>query len=191
MSTYAQTAPARRAGSGGGTDVAAWALVAVIVAIVCAIAGWAIARQSNPGADDLRRSSYLAAQGGSLQGQQDGYRAGAVAGRTEAGLRAKQQSAMARAEATREGYAAGYDEGRNRAMARADGDSHIGTSSALGAGGAYPAPDYRDILASGAFADVPGYADSAYSSSGFGSTATSPYAGGTGFGASSYGDVGF
>ncbi|MCW2956623.1 MAG: hypothetical protein JWO69_1492 [Thermoleophilia bacterium] len=180
--TYAQPAPAKQ----GGTDVAAWALVAVIVALVCAVAGWAIARQDAPGRDDLQRNSWLAAQNGQAQGEQEGYRVGARAGRTEAALRAKQQSATARRTASTEGYQAGYQEGRSRAVARANGDPYFSS----GNGSASTLPGYEEILAR-LGTDAPGYSDSAYASSGFGSSGTAPFAGSTGFGASTYSDQGW
>ncbi|MCW2961525.1 MAG: hypothetical protein JWM25_1612 [Thermoleophilia bacterium] len=183
MATYAQSAPSNRS---GGTDVAAWALIALVVAMICAAAGWAIARQDNPGRDDLQRNAMLASQEGSLQGQADGYKVGAVAGRKEAALRNKQQADSARAAATRDGYDAGVLEGRNRAMARANGEPYF--SSGAAAGGTLPG--YEDILAR-LGGDVPGYSDSAYSSSGFGTTATTPYAANGSFGASMYDDYGF
>lgn len=167
MSTYhAAPAPARS----GGTDLAAWALVALVVAAVCAAAGWAIASRGVLGEDDMLRGSALAAQDGLLRGEAVGYRQGANQGRREAALRARTRIGAERRQAAREGYAAGYAQGRARA-----GDPDAYANSMAGAG-AYPAAGYEDVLAAGLFgADAPGYSDSAFDSYGYGTGASTPY----------------
>lgn len=167
MSTnHAAHGPARS----GGTDLAAWALVALVVAAVCAAAGWAIGSQGVLGEDDMTRGSALAAQEGLLRGEAVGYRQGATQGRREAALRTRTRIGAERRQAAREGYSAGYAQGRARA-----GDPDAYASSMAGTG-AYPAAGYEDILASGLFgADAPGYSDSAYDSYGYGTGTTTPY----------------
>ena len=169
--TYSQQPAQQR---GGGTDVAGWALVAVVVAIVCAGAGWAIARNSTPGRDDVARTSELAAREASARGEYAGYRSGAAAGRRETALQTKLAVAQGRASAQREGFNAGFGDGRQRAQNRAYGFD--GGYAGLGAGGAFPSAGYEDILASGLFgADAPGFSDSAYSGLNYGSSATTGY----------------
>lgn len=167
MSTYhAAPAPARS----GGTDLAAWALVAIVVAAVCAVAGWAVASQGVVGEDDLTRSTALAAQEGLLRGEAVGYRQGSGQGRREATLRTRTRMDAERRQAAREGYEAGYAEGRAKA-----GDPFAHAGSTVGTG-AYPSAGYEDILAAGLFgADAPGYSDSAYDSYGYGTGVTTPY----------------
>jgi hypothetical protein len=170
MATYQQTAP-----RSGNTDVAAWALVAVIVALICATAGWAIARQGTPGRGDLVREADLAARTGLQNGSAAGYRQGAAAGRREAALRARTQVQAAKSQASNEGYSAGYEAGRSRA-----GDPFAFSSSTgvPGSSGSYPADGFEDILASGLFGDDVS-TTSAYDASGFGSSASTPYLGST------------
>lgn len=169
MTTYQQIAPAP--GRAGNTDVAAWALVALVVAAVCAAAGWALARQDVPGMGDVARSGELAARGGLMRGEAAGYSEGARLGRREASARARATLLAERRQASREGYDAGYMEGRAKA-----GDPDAFMAGGM-AGGAYPAAGYEDVLAAGLFgADAPGYSDSAYDGLGYG-TAASPYLG--------------
>ena len=78
MSTYQMTAPAQS--RPGGMDVASWALVAVVVAIICAGAGWAIAREAGPTQDDLALSADLAGREGRIRGESSGYADGAKLG---------------------------------------------------------------------------------------------------------------
>lgn len=170
MTTYQHAAPAPK----GGTDVAAWALVALIVAAVCAAAGWAIASGDVLGREDLARNAALAAQDGAIRGESLGYGQGAAQGRREATLRTRTQVDNARRTASREGYAAGYAEGRAKA-----GDPNAYLNSTAGAG-VYPEAGYEDILAAGLFgADAPGYSDSAFDSYGYGVGVTTPYLGST------------
>ena len=180
MTTYQHAAPAPA--RSGGTDVAAWALVAIIVAAICAVAGWAIASQDVLGRDDLARSAALAERDGFVRGESTGYSQGANQGRREASLRTRTQVDAARRQASREGYAAGYSEGRARA-----GDPDAFLSSPYGGGaGAYPSAGYEDVLAAGLFgADAPGYSDSAFDSYGYGSGIGTSYVGApTGLGTS-------
>ncbi|MBC7460998.1 MAG: hypothetical protein H7287_06515 [Thermoleophilia bacterium] len=191
MTTYTysqpQQAPAQQS---GGTDVAAWALVALVVALICAAAGWAIARNDNPSRSEVGRTSELAAREAATRGETIGYRNGAASGRADNSLRTKLYAAQARASAQREGYTAGFGEGRTRAQSRASGFDSYGMSG-LGSTGAYPSADYGDVLASGAFGDVPGYADSAYSGAGYGTTGVTPYGGASStYGTSSGDDYG-
>lgn len=180
MATYPQTAPAP-----ARTDVAAWALVAMIVALICAGAGWAIARNDVPGRDDLARTSDLAARDGLLRGQASGFTQGASLGRREAALQARSTMLAARQQAQREGYDAGYSSGRSKA-----GDPNAYLSSTLGAGGTYPSMGYEDVLANGLFgSDAPGFSDSAYDSLGFGAGSSTPYLGAASIGGTSSGDT--
>lgn len=170
MTTYTATAP--QPAKSGGTDVAAWALVAIVVALICAGAGWAIARNDVMGMDDLSRASDIAARDGLARGEASGYADGARLGRREAAAKAKLQISQERHAGAREGYDAGYQEGRAKA-----GDPDAYMSAGL-PGGAYPAAGYEDILASGLFGgDEPGYSTSAYDSMGYGAGASSPYLG--------------
>lgn len=192
MTTYTysqpQQAPPQQS---GGTDVAAWALVALVVALICAAAGWAIARNDNPSRGEVARTSELASREAATRGATLGYRNGAASGRADNALRTKLYAAQARAAAQRDGYAAGFGEGRTRAQSRQNGFDSYGLSG-LGSSGAYPSSDYSDVLASGAFGDVPGYADSAYSSTGYGTTGATPYGGASStYGTSSGDDYGF
>lgn len=180
MTTYTHTAPATKS---GGTDVAAWALIALVVALICAGAGWAIARNDTMGTDDLARATDLAARDGLARGEASGYSEGARLGRREASFRAKAQITAERRQAAREGYEAGWMEGRVKA---GDPDAFLGTGSL--AGGAYPAAGYEDVLAAGLFGgDEPGFSTSAYDSLGYGAGASSPYLGSSS-GATSLGD---
>jgi hypothetical protein len=181
MSTYQYAAPAPA--KTGGTDVAAWALVALVVALICAGAGWAIARNDVMGMDDLSRATDVAARDGLARGESSGYSEGARLGRKEAAMRGKAQISGERRQAAREGYEAGYQEGRAKA---GDPDAFMGTTGL--AGGAYPSAGYEDVLSAGLFGgDEPGFSTSAYDSMGYGSGASSPYLG-TGTGATSIGD---
>lgn len=165
---YAAPAPARS----GGTDVAAWALIALVVALICAGAGWAIARNDTMGIDDLARSSDLAARDGFMRGEGTGYTEGAKLGRKEASVRAKAQIAAERRQASTEGYDQGFMAGRAKA---GDPDAYLHGGTGL-AGGAYPSAGYEDVLAAGLFGgDAPGYSTSAYD--GYGAGAVSPYTG--------------
>jgi hypothetical protein len=180
MTTHQYAAPA--AGK-GGTDVAAWALVALIVAVVCAFAGWAVASGQVLSQDDLARNAALAAQDGLVRGEAEGYRQGATQGRRESALRTRTRIDAERREAAREGYAAGYQQGRALA-----GDPNAFLASTAGAG-AYPPAGYEDILAAGLFGpDAPGYSDSAYDAYGYGIGVTTPYRGATTPLATSLGD---
>lgn len=171
MTTYQYAAPAPA--KSGGTDVAAWALIALVVALVCAGAGWAIARQDVQGMDDIARSSDLAARDGFMRGESAGYPEGAKLGRREASMRASATIQAERRQAAREGYDAGYGDGRARA---GDPDAFM-HSGGLG-GGAYPTAGYEDVLAAGLFGgDAPGYSSSAYDSYGYGAGSSSPYGG--------------
>lgn len=168
-----QYAPSSSAAK-GGTDVAAWALVALVVAAVCATAGWAIASRDVLDRDDLARNTALAAQDGLLRGEAEGYRQGARQGRREATLRTRTQMNAERRQAARDGYQAGYDEGRAKA---GDPFAFAGSTAGLSTG-AFPSAGYEDILAAGLFgADAPGYSDSAYEAYGFGAGASTPYLG--------------
>ncbi len=170
MTTYQHAAPAPA--RSGGTDVAAWALVAIIVAAVCAFAGWAIARQDVLGHDDIARNAALAGQEGFVRGEATGYSQGARQGRREATARTNAQVGAARRQASREGYQAGYAEGRAKA-----GDPEAFLTGMYGGGaGAYPAAGYEEILAAGLFgADAPGFSDSAFDSYGYGSGISTDY----------------
>jgi len=171
MPMYQQTAPSQ---SRSGADTSVWALIAVIVVLVCGVAGWAIARQDVPGTNEVNRTAALAVRNGELAGTREGIAQGARVGRQEANLRTKQQVAAARAQATREGYAAGITDGRARAQARANGDTYFPSGAGAAGTGAYPTQGYEDVLASDLLNDEPGYASSAYP--GYGTTAsTSPY----------------
>lgn len=182
MTTYQYAAPAPAAAKSDGTDVAAWALVALVVALICAGAGWAIARHDVMGMDDIARSSDIAARNGVMRGEASGYADGAKLGRKEAAARTKATIAAERRAASHEGYDAGYMEGRAKA-----GDPDAFASGSSLAGGAYPTAGYEDILAAGLFGgDAPGYSDSAYDSLGYGGGASSVYAGSSA--ATSFGD---
>jgi hypothetical protein len=168
MTTYTATAPQPVK---HGTDVAAWALVALVVALICAGAGWAIARNDVMGMDDLSRATDIAARDGLTRGEASGYSDGAKLGRREASFKAKAQITGARQQASREGYDAGYQEGRAKA---GDPDAYLGMGGL--STGAYPAAGYEDVLAAGLFGgDEPGYSTSAYDSLGYGAGASSPY----------------
>jgi hypothetical protein len=170
MTTYQHAAPAPA--RSGGTDVAAWAIVALVVAVICAGAGWAIARQDNPGEGDLQHSAQLASRDGFVRGEREGYGEGARLGRRQVALRTRTQMAAERRQAAREGYDTGFAEGRAKA-----GDPDAFMYSSAGAG-AYPSAGYEDILAADLFGgDAPGYSDSAYDSLGYGTGVTSPYLG--------------
>lgn len=168
---YAAPAPARS----GGTDVAAWALIAIVVALICAGAGWVIARQDTPSVDEVAQHSELAARDGAMRGEAAGYSQGARLGRREAAAQTKARILAERRQAAREGYDAGYAQGRMKA-----GDPDAFLHSTGGASGAYPAAGYEDVLAAGLLgSDAPGFSDSAYDSLGYGAGASTPYLGGT------------
>ena len=172
MTTYQHAAPAPA--RSGGTDVAAWALVAIVVATICAGAGWAIARQDTPGSSDVARNAELAAREGLIRGEAAGFGEGAKLGRREVALKTKAQMAAERRQAAREGYDTGYSEGRMKA-----GDPNAFSTAGMGAG-TYPTQGYEDILASGLLgSDAPGYSDSAYDTLGFGTGTSTPYLGST------------
>jgi hypothetical protein len=173
MTTYQHAAPAP--GRSGGIDVAAWALVALVVAVVCAGAGWALASRDVASPDDVARNTDLASREGLMRGAALGYRQGADQGRRQATLRTRAAITAERRAAARDGYSAGYAEGRSQA-----GDPDAFSTGTLGGAGAYPTAGYEDILASGLFGgDAPGYSESAYDSLGYGTGATMPYLGST------------
>lgn len=177
MTTYQYAAPAPT--RSGGTDVAAWVLVALVVAAICAGAGWAIARQDAPGTSDIARNAELAARDGFARGESSGYGEGARLGRKQVAVRTRTQMAAERRQASREGYDAGFMEGRAKA-----GDPNAYVSSGAGAG-VYPAAGYEDILAADLLGgDVAGFSDSAYDSLGFGTGTATPYLGSTSRGTS-------
>ena len=172
MNTYQTAAPPQQ-----GQDLAAWALVALIVAAVCAAAGWAIASSDVLSRDDLARNAALASQDGLVRGHAVGYRQGAVQGRRVATMRSKAQVGAARRQARRDGYEAGYQDGRAKA---GDPDAFLSSSAGAPSTGAYPSAGYEDILAAGLFGeDAPGYADSSYDAYGYGTGVTTPYLGAT------------
>ena len=172
MTTYQHAAPAPA--RSGGTDVAAWALVAIVVALICAGAGWAIARNDSPAGGDLDRTAALASRDGFVRGERQGYGEGAKLGRRQVAVRTKAQMAAERRQAAREGYDSGFADGRAKA-----GDPDAFMYSSAGAG-AYPAAGYEDILAADLFGgDAPGYSDSAYDSLGYGTGIQTPYMGST------------
>lgn len=174
MYAYQQPAPAAVGSRTGGLDVTAWALVALVVAVVCGAAGWAIASQDVLGRDDLANETQLAAREGAARGMTDGYSQGAKSGRAEAGLRARLDLQQTKRSAAQEGYQAGFGDGRSRAAARAgDPDAMFGMSSTTS--GAYPSMDYSDVLASGLFGDEPGYSTSAFGEFGYGTGSSVPY----------------
>lgn len=177
MATYQHAAPAPV--RSGGTDVAAWALIALVVAVICAGVGWAVARQDTPSRQDIAETSELAAREALVRGEYKGFAAGSRLGRNEAALRAKGSVLAEKRAATREGYNAGYQSGRMKA---GDPDAFLGSTAGAGA---YPSAGYEDVLAAGLFgADAPGFSDSAYDSLGYGVGATSPYLGTTSRGTS-------
>ncbi|MCW2949087.1 MAG: hypothetical protein JWN41_100 [Thermoleophilia bacterium] len=169
--TYAQQTPQQQSGS---TDVAAWALVAVVVAAVCAGAGWAIARNASPSHTDVAQTADLAAREAAARGATAGYRSGAASGRAETALRTKLLKQQAADAAQYQGYANGFTDGRSRARARSYGiDGYAG-----GPVSTYSSLDATDMLASGGLgSDVSGYSDSAFSAYGAGASvsSTSPY----------------
>lgn len=170
---YAYQQPAATAQRSGGLDVTAWALVALVVALVCAAAGWAIASQDVLSRDDLASEAQLAAREGAARGMTDGYSQGAKGGRSEAALRARLDLQQTKRSAAQEGYQAGLNDGRARAAARAgDPDAMFGLTTASGA---YPSMDYSDVLASGLFGDEPGFSTSAYGEFGYGTGSSVPY----------------
>jgi type II secretory pathway pseudopilin PulG len=183
--TYPQQAPQQKA----GTDVAAWALVALVVAVICAAAGWAIARNGSPSRTDVARTSELAAREAAARGATVGYRSGAAAGRRETLLRTQLLKQQAASAATAEGYSTGFTDGRSRAQARAYGLDGLGLGGVPAS--SYPSVDSTDLLASGAFGggDLLGADSSAYSSLGYGSGVSAPYVSSSGvLGATSAGD---
>jgi hypothetical protein len=167
----------------GDLDVAAWALVAVIVAVICGIAGWAIASNDVLGSDEVARNASLASQDGLMRGQSVGFTQGAGQGRREATLTTKTRMAAERQQAAREGYEAGYQSGRAKA---GDPDAFMGSTTGTGT---YPSAGYEDVLAAGLFgADAAGFSDSAYDSQGFGAGSTTPYLGSSAAATTSPGD---
>jgi len=188
MTTYTYSQPQQAPAQQSGPDVAAWALVALVVALICAAAGWAIARNDAPSRNDVARSAELAAREASVAGESIGYRNGAATGRAENALRTKLAVAQAKQQGSADGYGAGYVEGRSRAQSRQFGLGGYGLGSSLGTSGAYPSAGYEDILASGAFSDVPGYSSSTYDAAGYGATSTPYPATGLSSLGTSYGD---
>ena len=167
---YAAPAPARS----GGTDVAAWALVALVVATICAGAGWAIARQDSPSTGDIARNAELAARDGFTRGESSGYGEGARLGRKQVAVRTRAQMAAERRQGASEGYSTGFVEGRAKA-----GDPNAYMNSTAGAG-VYPAAGYEDLISADLLgSDVAGFSDSAYDSAGFGTGTSTPYLGST------------
>lgn len=180
MNSYAAPAPRSK------PDPASWALIALIVVIVCAFAGWMIASSSVLGRSDLAQNATLASQDGLARGHAVGYRQGARHGRRVTSLRTQAQVASVRRQASREGYAAGYQDGRSKA---GDPYAFLTGGAADASAGAYPSAGYEEILAAGLFGeDAPGYSDSAYDAYGFGAGVTTPYLGATTPLATSLGD---
>lgn len=111
-----------------GSDAATWLLIAIVVAMIAAGAGWLVARQSSPSWNDLEAYSALAQRDGMLAGQQRGYASGARIGRREASLERRLQTLRERPAAYTRGWRAGVDQGRTMARARAG----YGVSPTLG-----------------------------------------------------------
>ena len=173
MSTYQQHAAPAPVRS-GGTDVAAWALVAIVVALICGGAGWAIARQDTPGSADVARNAELAAREGLMRGEAAGFGEGARLGRREVALTTRTRLAAERRQAARGGYDIGYSEGRMKA-----GDPNAFSTAGMGTG-TFPSAGYEDVLATSLLgSEAPGFSDSAYDALGYGSATSAPYLGST------------
>lgn len=165
---YAPTQQTRRS----GIDAASWALIALVVALICAGAGWAIASKRVMSQGELQDQSILASREGAARGMQDGYRDGAKVGRREEGLRARLDLQRSKRGAVQDGFNTGFNDGRARTEARSSGFDALAMSSL----GSYPSMGYSDALSSGLFDDEPGYSTSSYSSYGYGANVGSTYA---------------
>lgn len=169
MYAYQQAAPAPQ--NKNGVDVAAWALVALIVALLCGAVGWFVASNDVLGRGDMQEQAELAAREGAARGVRAGYSQGAKQGRQQAGLQAQLSIAQGKRTAADEGYSAGYSTGRSRAEARRNGYS----TGMMSSYDAYPAQDYSDVLSSSLLNDEPGYSTSAFDEFGYGTSAGSAY----------------
>ena len=170
MYAYPQTAAAPSRSN--GMDVTAWALVALIVAIICAGVGWFAASQDVLGNGDVQTQAELASREAAAAGVQSGYKAGAAQGRREAGLQAQLKLAQTKRSAAQEGFTNGFSDGRQRAAARSNG---INSTFGMTSYDSYSLDTYTDPYATGLFDDAPGYSSSAYDEFGYGLSGGSVY----------------
>lgn len=89
------------------TDTTTWALVAVVVAVIFAAGGWAIARIGQPSQNDLEFVQGVAYQHARARGRENGYRKGVRQGRRESSLQTKLQMQHAGTKAYDKGYQRG------------------------------------------------------------------------------------
>jgi hypothetical protein len=117
-----------------------WALVALIVVLLAAGAGWAIASSTETTWGDLDSTARLAEREGAVEGRQGGFARGAKLGRKEARMNGKMQVLQNRQQAFSKGWADGFRQGRERALARRNSDSMF----TFGMAG-YPDAGYEDV----------------------------------------------
>ncbi len=136
QNVYPVAAPSRQ-----GADNSVWVLVILVVAIVGGVAGFAWANYGKATWDDLENAKIMSEREGMLRGQQNGYFAGAKAGRNEAKAKRRYEIQRGAVEDFRNGFNAGVNAGRDRAAAAAGDDSTwFGLSSGLDFSGSLDDP---------------------------------------------------
>lgn len=117
-----------------GSGKAAIALVAVILAIVAGVAGWAIGSQQGPTWNELRRFEALAGREGEIRGRDSGWATGRKQGREELKFLAQYEKLRTNATAFNQGWNQGLGTGRR--MGNAESRYRYGNSR-YGYGGGY------------------------------------------------------
>jgi hypothetical protein len=134
-----QTAPVFVQGtptdSGGGK--ATIALVAIVLAVIACIAGFAIGKANAPSWGELRRFEALAGREGEIRGRDAGWVQGRKQGRTEMQFLAKYESLRTQATAFRNGWSQGLNMGQQMGMARYRGRYGYGNGYGYGRGYGY------------------------------------------------------
>jgi hypothetical protein len=138
MAAYSHSvAPAPRA----GTDVATWALVALVVALIAGAGGWAIGHVATPTRSEAQIASQTAYQTAHQRGLELGRKTGARYGRKEAKLKRQQMVAKQGQVAYTKGYQSGVKAGKHQ---RNITNPYSNTVSSLdtGYGGYYASAPY-------------------------------------------------
>ena len=92
--------------SGGGSK-AGIALIAIVLAVIASIAGFAIGKGAGPSWGELRRYEALAGREGEVRGRDSGWNQGRKQGRTEMEFLAQYEKLRTQATAFSQGYTQG------------------------------------------------------------------------------------
>jgi hypothetical protein len=101
------------AGSSDTGSKAAMALVAIVVAAIACVGGWAIGKNMGPTWNELQRYETLAGREGEIKGRDAGWAQGRTQGRTEMQFLAKYEQLRTDANAFTNGWNTGLNTGKN------------------------------------------------------------------------------